>query len=515
MAFNPNDDRFYDSLNKSGDQYRSDRYRVAEDQAATAREIGQMYGEAPQKALKNGMDAADWRQNREMKNQQYQNNQAEEGRRTENQGFERTRQGRVGEEWGIRKPMLQNDATISNLGAQKAQMEADYGNEQAGAEETQKLHYTGEKPLSRAQARLMRGDQADQLGLDTSTQNLANAKAQANNIAQQIAMNRQTMQDHKYDRAAQMAAADLDNIYTIKDPKIQGMALEDWRARNQKLVEPEVLTNLAAGGASRREAAMSQANANKVAETKLIFGPAIQEAQTMTAKLAATQQLANSAKVYKQQASFGGAYENPAAEDAREKAAVALASLGNHQAADHARNAHLAGARDVLSTQAQNQASETLSEFHEWYDRQDDKVRELPEVKRAYQQAQQLEQTEQAPSGGLRKLPSLVGGGGGGNHTAANKAFLTGGGGEQGGAQGYGQMQSPPGLQPAPVMQAGYFTQPPRPAPAAPAPAAQKFRPDQLQQGHGQVPGQVPGQMPMQDPYGLMKPRQGGYNGSR
>ncbi len=522
MAFNPNDDRFYDSLNKSGDQYRSDRYRVAEDQAATSREIGQMYGELPQKTLQNGMAAADWRQNREKKNLDYQGEQADQKRSEENQGFERTRQGRLGEEWGIRKPMLQNDATQSNLTTQKAQMEADFGNQNTGAEESAKLGYTGPQPLTRAQARLMRGDQGDQLGLDTSKQNLANAKAQAGNIAAQIAANKQHLQNEQYDRAASMAATDLTNIYTIKNPELQAQALQDWRARNQKMISPEVLTDMAAGAGSAREAAIAQANSNKTTETKLLFTDSIRKAQELTDKLEATQKLAENAKVYEQNVSYG--YQNPNADSARENAAQILENpmFNKHAVADQVRNGFAAKQRGILTDQAQKQAAETLTEFKTWYNRQDDKVRELPEVKRAVQQAEQLQ--AQAPtSQGMRKVPSLVGGAGGGQHTEANRNFLAGGGDQQAGAQGYGQMQAPPGLQPGPAMQANYFTQPPRPAPPAqPAPPPRKFKQDQLQQGHGQAPGQVPGQapgmLPVQmpgDPYGLMKPRQGGLNGSR
>ncbi len=510
MPFTPDDDRFYQSLNNAGDQYRSDRYRVAEEQANHSREMGQMYGQALPNTLNAGMKGADWRQNREMNNQSYENRAAEEGRQQEDQGFKRNQEGRSQKTFDTQLPMFQDQAATSRISLDRAKRDQEYDNAPVGAEEAGQVGYKGPTPLSHYQLSKLRGEQGESLGLDTVRQNLANAKQQANAVAQQIAQNATTFKNQEYNFQAQKAANELDNIYTLKDPARQAEALQDWRTRySNDMLSPELLTNMASGAGAKRESAMAQNQANQVASTKLIYGPAIEEAQAMTQKLAATQQLAQNAKVYDDNASLGGAWENANAKDARQNAALTLASLGKHEAADQVKSGVFAQGRGLLSEQAKQQANETLSEFNNWYQRQDAKVQQLPEVKRAYQQAQDLQnhmgQADGKPT--LSKLPSLVGGGGGANHSA-NASFLTGGQ-PGGGAQGYGQMQMPPGAQ-NPAVQAGYFNQPARPAaPRAPAPPPQpqQFSPGQVQGGQHMAP----------DPYGLSKggkPQGSGY-GSR
>lgn len=86
MAYSPDDDRFYDALNGAGRLNIDQRGRVAEDQAATTRELGQIYGNLPLNALKAGMAGADWRMKREKDQQSFDQNQAEEGRHQAEEG---------------------------------------------------------------------------------------------------------------------------------------------------------------------------------------------------------------------------------------------------------------------------------------------------------------------------------------------------------------------------------------------------------------------------------------------
>ncbi len=60
MAYQPDDDRFYNILNKSGDQYIAQRGRVAEDQADTTRQIGQMYGQLAPNMVNGALTGANW-----------------------------------------------------------------------------------------------------------------------------------------------------------------------------------------------------------------------------------------------------------------------------------------------------------------------------------------------------------------------------------------------------------------------------------------------------------------------
>lgn len=87
MAYARDDDRFYDSLASSGKDYQKYQDRVAEDQAATTRELGQMYGQALPNTIGAAMKGADWRQKREAEDQKMDLNrdymdmaQAKEGR---------------------------------------------------------------------------------------------------------------------------------------------------------------------------------------------------------------------------------------------------------------------------------------------------------------------------------------------------------------------------------------------------------------------------------------------------
>lgn len=498
----PYDDRFYDELHRAGDTYQRYRDMVSEEQASHAKAMGKLYGDTALKTTQGAMQGADWRQQRELRNQDYQAKQQDMSRAEENQGYERQRQERIGEEWGIKKPMLENDASTSKIGAERARMEHEFMQTPVGAEEAQALGYKGDTPLSRYQASLQRRDRGEQLGLDTAKQQLANARQAAGATAQQIAQNAQLFKNQQYQFEAQRAAGELDDIYGIRDPKMQAAALEDWRQRHgSKLLAPETLTNMAQGGATRKQAAMAQADAQRAAETKLIYGSAIAEAQEMTQKLNATQQLAQAARTYDTNAKIGGAWENENAKDARENAAMILTQMGNHNAADKVRSGMFAGARGLLTEQARAQAQQTLREFNDWYARQDNRVQELPEVKRAYQQSQALQaQLQSGPNGpaALRKLPSLVGGMGGGANVNANRAFM------QGDATG--------GMQPQTQAPAAGHALGTIPLPGYPPPQAQQPQPQPV----GQVPGM--------DPLGLQRsarPRpmpagvQGGYNGSR
>ncbi len=488
MPYSPDDDRYYTELHRAGDDYQKYRDRVSEEQSAHAREMGQLYGQMLPKALNAGMQGADWSMNRARQQQQYDQSNAQEQRAQEDQGFHRNQERRSEEEWGLRKPNLMTSNDMNKMALEKAQMEHAFNRAPVGSEETQKLGYKGESPLSRYEAGLLRGDRTTDMQYDVSKQSLANARQQAGMVAQQIAQNAQSFQNQQYQFEAQKATTELDDIYAIKDPKLQAQALGEWRDRNgSKLLGHEALSNMASGAGARREAQLAQTAGQRVMETKLTYGPAIQEAQQMTQKLNMTQQLAQNAKVYEQNASFGGLHENANAEDARQNAAAALHAMGNHAAADKVSTGMLAGARGILSDQARQQAQQTLMEFDDWYARQDNRVQQLEEVKRAYQQAQalktQLQGGADAPT--LRKVPSLVGGGGGpGQHTNANRSFMTGGAVQQQGAQ-YGQplQQQPqggPGFQLAPM-----------PGPARPMP----------QQQAPMGPGQVPGA----DPYGLQR----------
>ncbi len=64
MAYRPDDDRFYDSVTGAGAEYVRRRDKVAEDQAATTRQVGQMYANVLPGMVDGAMKGADWRMKR-------------------------------------------------------------------------------------------------------------------------------------------------------------------------------------------------------------------------------------------------------------------------------------------------------------------------------------------------------------------------------------------------------------------------------------------------------------------
>lgn len=90
MAYQPDDDRFYDSLNGAGRDYQNLRGRVAEEQAASTRELGQMYGQMAPNLVNAGMQGADWRMKRAKDQQWIDQSQANEGRSQTEEGRKAT-----------------------------------------------------------------------------------------------------------------------------------------------------------------------------------------------------------------------------------------------------------------------------------------------------------------------------------------------------------------------------------------------------------------------------------------
>lgn len=88
MAYQPDDDRFYDSLTGAGRDYQKYRDRVAEDQARTTREIGQMYGQALPNTIGAAMKGADRSQKRAEDQQRMEQNAAQEERAGTKFGWE-------------------------------------------------------------------------------------------------------------------------------------------------------------------------------------------------------------------------------------------------------------------------------------------------------------------------------------------------------------------------------------------------------------------------------------------
>ncbi len=80
MAYTPDDDRFYSSLSKGSADYQKYRDKMAEDQAATTRQIGAMYGKALPDTVNAAMQGASWRMKREGDQQRMDLDQAKEGR---------------------------------------------------------------------------------------------------------------------------------------------------------------------------------------------------------------------------------------------------------------------------------------------------------------------------------------------------------------------------------------------------------------------------------------------------
>lgn len=425
--FDSDDSHFYDAINRGDNTYQKYRDAVSEEQASHARAMGQIYGQMPLDALKGGMAGADWRQQREARNQEYQQRQADMARAEENQGFRRSQEGRESARFA-------HEQAAYPLEDQRRQMELDnmkaeeaFKNAPVTPEQAQK--YSLQPGASRRDLGFAQDYQGRDLQFDTTRQQLANAKQNAALVAQQIGQNAQTFQNQQYTFESTKAANELDDIYSIRDPKVQTVALEEWRQRHgSRLLGGEQLSNMAQGAATRKQAQLAETDAQRAAATKLVYGSAIQEAQAMTQKLDATQKLAQAAKVYAANAHAGGAWENDIAKDARENAAMTLASLGNHHAAEKVRSGMFAGARDILGEQAQAQAQQTLMEFNDWYARQDNRVQQLPEVQRAYQQSQALQAELQGSNNPqpLRKLPSLVGSQATGANVQANRAFLGG-----------------------------------------------------------------------------------------
>lgn len=72
MPYQPDDDRFYQSLRDAAATQQKYTDRVAEDQAATTRQLGQMYGQAIAKAPDTVMSGMEWAQKRAAEEQKMQ-----------------------------------------------------------------------------------------------------------------------------------------------------------------------------------------------------------------------------------------------------------------------------------------------------------------------------------------------------------------------------------------------------------------------------------------------------------
>lgn len=88
MAFQPDDDRFYDALTGAGRDYQKYRDKVAEDQAASTRELGQIYGQALPNTVNAAMKGADWSMKRGVDQQKMDLAASEEGRAGTKFGWE-------------------------------------------------------------------------------------------------------------------------------------------------------------------------------------------------------------------------------------------------------------------------------------------------------------------------------------------------------------------------------------------------------------------------------------------
>ncbi len=98
MAYSPNDDRFYDAVLGGGRDYQKYRDKVAEDQAATTREIGQMYGQALPNTVNAAMRGADWSIKRAGDQQKMDLAMTEEERAQARAGRDTTKFGWEGED---------------------------------------------------------------------------------------------------------------------------------------------------------------------------------------------------------------------------------------------------------------------------------------------------------------------------------------------------------------------------------------------------------------------------------
>jgi hypothetical protein len=98
MAYSPNDDRFYDALTGAGKDYQKYRDRVAEDQAATTRELGHIYGQALPNTIGAAMKGADWSMKRAADQQKIDNATSEEARAQAEEGRKGTKFGWEGED---------------------------------------------------------------------------------------------------------------------------------------------------------------------------------------------------------------------------------------------------------------------------------------------------------------------------------------------------------------------------------------------------------------------------------
>ncbi len=88
MAYQPDDDRFYDALAGAGKDYQRYRDKVAEDQAATTRELGQMYGQMLPNTVNAAMQGANWSMKRGRDQQVMDLAASEEGRAGTKFGWE-------------------------------------------------------------------------------------------------------------------------------------------------------------------------------------------------------------------------------------------------------------------------------------------------------------------------------------------------------------------------------------------------------------------------------------------
>ncbi len=119
MAYSPDDDRFYSTLNNGGVNFQKYRDKIAEDQADTQRQVGGMYAQALPNTVNAGMQGANWSMKR-AGDQQKIDSQAQE------MDLRQSKEGRDVQRFGEDE---QDRAT--NLAA--AKKAADY--EQAPAEE--------------------------------------------------------------------------------------------------------------------------------------------------------------------------------------------------------------------------------------------------------------------------------------------------------------------------------------------------------------------------------------------
>ncbi len=368
------ENQYLNQMNRGADVEREQINARSKDNTDTTRELGKLYGEMPMAAVKgyqSGQDQA-------LKKSQVESGLESQAQQRELAGSEEQRaQGRYGNEQteaGYRQRGMK--ATEEERNAQDAYNKAPGNPEDATAVGLQPGASRGD--IARAQTYRQGG-----ANLAATNQNIAASRAA---VAGSAADQHRAQETY----VAGNAAEEMQQAAMEPNPQLRQAKVEDVRSRYSAKLPPARLSNMADAAVQGNAMKLKQISDERDSTVRLAQGQAVQEGHEKATKVKEAMEMQALAKQYQEHAHAGGAYEDPNAKDAREKVATILARHGDLNAANKVQSAFFAQARGILPEQTAHHALQTANEFHQWYDTQDPKVQNLPEIKQALTQADAL-----------------------------------------------------------------------------------------------------------------------------